>query len=487
MAKELLNYKPALNLTVVGFGQAGNRIADRFAAIKQNGKTIYNCLALNSNNGDLLELKNIPEENKLSLGLGGLGKNPEKAINILEENPKVKEELKSFIADQVRPSDDLVLFVAGLGGGTGTSTIVKAIEEFYEFHIKPTIMTELKALLNAAPKEHLKDKAQIAKYQVVAMQKAREKHPKIGIVVTLPVRSDGPDVLRQVNAFAQRIWEFANKDKNGIAFIKFLDNQYLADEFKSLNEATKAELGVNNARDYANKKFVDLFHEVNIAPSVGGTSVILDKEDFKRVLLEHKGCLVLNKTAKPTNEVTNNKVITDMFNESIQGSALHESIQLVREEDGKKVVSKVHHVGLLAVLDPNQNLGSSFIDDAKDKVVETLPINGTVFSGYLELKNDYESSVYTFYKTEGLPARLAKGLVEEYKEFQDKQNELIYEESAIATIAATTDIDLDIELDMDLLEGMDLELGTEEKTENTSDPSVEDILAGITLDDIEKI
>lgn len=487
MAKELLNYKPALNLTVVGFGQAGNRIADRFAAIKQNGKSLYNCLALNSNNGDLLELKNIPDENKLSLGLGGLGKNPEKAINILEENPKVKEELKSFIANQVRPSDDLVLFVAGLGGGTGTSTIVKAIEEFYEFHIKPTIMTELRALLTAAPAEHRADKAQIAKYQVEAMRRAREKHAKIGIVVTLPVRSDGPDVLRQVNAFAQRIWDFSKKEKNGIAFVNFIDNQYLSDEFKALNEATKAEIGVNNARDYANKRFVDLFHEVNTSPSVGGTSVILDKEDFKRVLLEHKGCLVLNKTGKPTNEVTNNKAITDMFNESIKGSALHQPIQLVREENGQKIVSKVHHVGLLAILDPNQNLGSSFIDDAKDAVVESLPINGTVFSGYLELKNDYESSVYTFYKTEGLPERLAKGLVEEFKEFQDKQNQLIFEESSIATIAASTEVDGDIELDPDLLDGLDINIDASNTTNNGNGPSVDDILQGIDLDEIENL
>ena len=39
-------------------------------------------------------------------------------------------------------NDELVLFFAGLGGGTGTSTIVKAIEEFYDYNNKPLIQQE---------------------------------------------------------------------------------------------------------------------------------------------------------------------------------------------------------------------------------------------------------------------------------------------------------------------------------------------------------
>ena len=45
-------------------------------------------LALNSNDGDLKGLKYIPVDNRISLNLGGLGKNPQKAMKILEENKK---------------------------------------------------------------------------------------------------------------------------------------------------------------------------------------------------------------------------------------------------------------------------------------------------------------------------------------------------------------------------------------------------------------
>ncbi|RKJ73680.1 cell division protein FtsZ, partial [Butyricicoccus sp. 1XD8-22] len=86
MAKSFILNQPAVNFTVVGFGQAGSRIADQFARFKDtDGKQIYNCLALNSNDGDLKDLRFIPTDNRISLGLGGLGKNPEKAMKILDE------------------------------------------------------------------------------------------------------------------------------------------------------------------------------------------------------------------------------------------------------------------------------------------------------------------------------------------------------------------------------------------------------------------
>lgn len=74
------------------------------------------------------------------------------------------------------------------------------------------------------------------------------------------------------------------------------------------------------------------------------------------------------------------------------------------------------------------------MDDAKVEVTNRLPINGTVFNGYLVSKNDFMGSVYTFYKTDALPSRLSKGLVEEYNEFKAKQSQIHYTKSQITTI-----------------------------------------------------
>ena len=68
MAKSFTKNEIAVNMTMVGFGQAGTRMADEFAKIKNaNGQSVYNCLALNSNDGDLDGLEHIPSVNKVSL------------------------------------------------------------------------------------------------------------------------------------------------------------------------------------------------------------------------------------------------------------------------------------------------------------------------------------------------------------------------------------------------------------------------------------
>ncbi|KKI92165.1 cell division protein FtsZ [Bacillus sp. SA1-12] len=483
MAKTFTKNTPAINMTLVGFGQAGTRMVDEFAALKDgSGKSVYNCLALNSNDGDLKGLRYISESNRVSLNLGGLGKNPQKAITILEENQDVKHRLKTFIQDRVRPTDDLVLFFAGLGGGTGTSTIVKAIEEFYEFNNKPVIKQELiKLQSEVSPKEF---KENIKKYMRLAVQRAENDFIKVGVVVTLPLRADGPDALRQVNDFAQRIWKIAQDKTKGIAFVTFADNQYFYDEFKKLPENERGD--IENYRDFANKRICEVLHELNTATTGGGTSVTFDSEDFRRVILENTGTLVINKLSKPMQDITNGHDIKEMFIKAMDGSCLHQPIQLMNKlVTGETVASKVHHIGLLAILDEKKSIGSAFIDDARVDIIEnnTFSISGTVFTGYLEEKNDHSSTVYTFYKTDGLPNRLAKGLVREYEEFQERQKAIVYQSSSIETIS--DDID-DDDFDFDLAEfGFDEVASTkEEKTNETEDFEVDlDSLDFDKLDD----
>lgn len=468
MAKNFFNNEPAIKMTMVGFGQAGTRMVDTFAAIKKvDGSSVYNCLALNSNDGDLTELKYIPKNNQVSLNLGGLGKDPTKATRVLEEDEVAKEKLKAFITERVRPDDELVLFFAGLGGGTGTSTIVKAIEEFSAFHNRPIIAEELRKI--AAEHSVAEIKVNQNRFKRLALENAidRKDFIKIGIVVTLPVRADGPNVLKQVNDFSQQIWSLANDKTKGVAFVIFADNQHFYDEYNSLNENEKKN--IVNSRDYANKRICEVIHELNTAATVGGTGVVLDPADFKRILLEKTGCLVINRVSKSMGEIQNAKDIQEMFTESIKGSSFHEPIELMqKDEHGNIVTSKIHHFGMLAVLDQPKGFGDAFIDDAKADIIQRLPIRETVFNGYIVSKNDFNTSVYTFFKTEALPTRLAKGLVEEYKEYQEKNNKFIYQQSSIASISSIEDDEDDF--DFNLSDFIDL---GEENTEN-SNPSEKD-------------
>ena len=181
--------------------------------------------------------------------------------------------------------------------------------------------------------------------------------------------------------------------------------------------------------------------------------------------MENTGSLVINKLTKTSKNIKNGSDVKDLFLKAIKGSVLHQPIQLIDYEGN---VSKVHHLGLLAVLDQSNPIGSSFIDDARVEIANALPLQGTVFTGYLEEKNDYSVSTYTFFKTEALPERLAVGLEMEYNEFMKKQSNVNYAKAAISSIAASEEDDFDIDLN-DL--GIDLGLDEEKQDSKLNDIS----------------
>lgn len=434
--------EPAISATLIGLGQAGGRMVDEFAKIRtSSGAAAYNCLALNSNDGDLKELKYILPTNQHCLSsLGGFGKDPERALEILEKNKSIRQELTEFVTERVPQGEDMVIFFAGFGGGTGTSTLLKAVEDFFEHFNKPVLQKKMQEIYNhLTPEERVEFEMDPRVYMIEAAEEASNELTKIGIVVAEPLRSDGPDVLRQVNEFNKKVWGLAKDPVKGISFITFLDNQKFYDEFSALKSDDRNRLQIHNFRDYGNRKFAQIFHELNTATTIGGTSVVFDKQDFKRLVTEHQGCLVINKVSKPVEKVMNEHDLEKMFEESIGHSAFHEDIDLVsaeQQQDGSTamVASKVYHLGMLAVLARDKAFSSNFIDNAKISISNELPMDGTVFSGYIQTNNDFQASVYTVYKTDALPRRLKQGLVEEYMEHQKKLRSYKYESSGIATI-----------------------------------------------------
>lgn len=434
---------PSIRYTVVGFGQAGSRIADKFAEYRNaENMPIYQTYALNSNDGDLTELKHIPIENRVSLRLGGLGKNPEKATRILKENQEAGQLLKHFITERVQVQDDVVLFCAGLGGGTGTATIVRAIEEFHQHHNLPIFRAAVAKAVEQIGREEFESNR--AKYQTQVFKAIEPKFKKLGIIVTLPTRSDGPDVLRQVNDFARQIWELTTKKVNGVYFTLFADNQMFYDRF----EAAQGRTTFTNYRDFANSEIVTHLHRINMGTNVGGTSVTFDSNDFRRILTEEHGCFVLNYAEAQHTEIQNNNDLKDLIVKSLVSNKYHDAIRINSEQGGDSEIAKVYHLGILAILPPEmQKLGSAFIDQAKTEIIKSITLDGTVFSGYLVANNNYKVTAYTFYKVSDLPARLVKGLVEEYKEFMQKRNNVQFKTAEIERIEAEEEVyDLDFNI-----------------------------------------
>lgn len=468
MTKNLTLNQPAMEMTMVGFGQAGSRIVDEFAKFQTAaGKQTYHCFALNSNDGDLKGLKFIDPKNRVSLELGGLGKNPEKAMKILATNELAKERMHQFITKKLNTDNHPVIFFAGLGGGTGTATILQAIQDFHNHYNKPKIEQVLKVMIAQFGEDAYKAKKN--EFHQRAFQIAAENFRKIGVVACIPLRKDGPDVLRQVNKFAQDIWALANDVTKSVAWVTFPDNQFFYEQFTNLPQDKKNEL--DNFRDYANKEIANTIHLINVASNIGGTSLVLDSQDLKRAWWEHQGCLVISKQEVPISTLNTHTDVTKLFQLALAKSHLHGHVNLINKESE---ISHVHHVGLLAVLDQSKSFGNgAFIENAVEELHERLPISGTVFSGYIEENNNENVTVYTFYKANVLPERLEKGLVEEYEQYMKENKELIFASATIQTIEVKS-----TQIDIAAFADIDIDLFPEEQEETKKDLSIEDQLKG---------
>ncbi|MED4728621.1 cell division protein FtsZ [Aneurinibacillus migulanus] len=425
-----INNTPAIPLTLIGLGQAGTRIVDLFAQLKKNGSYVYDCYALNSNDGDLQGLKHIDPKKRVSLKLGGFGKNPENAIKILEEDQEVKAALEDFLKNKVEVKEGKpVIFVAGIGGGTGTATIVKLVEMFNDIYNVNIYQEELMKIIQEVGMEYFQ--ANQEECMERAYPNIQKRLTKIGIIATIPVRSDGPEVLRQSSNFANKLWQMSLDEDSNISFVHFPDNQLAYDEWSNDN------LSFSDYREYANNKIFTAIHELNTAMTGGGTDVTMDVADFSRIVLEGKGCFVMNKVVKNNSEISSPNDLRDMLLEGVHGGTMHSPIQFeVESKDGNgKVIAPIHNMGLFSVISQDkETLGSSFLDVARDKISKEMFINGIIYTGYLKGRTKYENTSYVFYKVEALPDRLAKGLKQEFDEYMQRQRAVRFQSADIETI-----------------------------------------------------
>ncbi|PSP57790.1 cell division protein [Halobacteriales archaeon QH_7_66_36] len=113
-----------MKLAMIGFGQAGGKILDKFLEYdRRTGSEIVRAaVAVNSAKADLMGLENIPEENRVLIGQArvkghGVGADNELGAEIAEEDiDEVQGAIDSIPVHEV----DAFLVIAGLGGGTGS-------------------------------------------------------------------------------------------------------------------------------------------------------------------------------------------------------------------------------------------------------------------------------------------------------------------------------------------------------------------------------
>ena len=127
-----------MKLAMIGFGQAGGKIVDKFLEYdeKTGSGIVRSAVAVNTAKADLLGLEHIPEENRVLIGQArvkghGVGADNELGAEIAEEDI---DEVQGAIDNIPVHEVDAFLVVAGLGGGTGSGgspVIAKHLKRIY--------------------------------------------------------------------------------------------------------------------------------------------------------------------------------------------------------------------------------------------------------------------------------------------------------------------------------------------------------------------
>ena len=127
-----------MKLAMIGFGQAGGKIVDKFVEYdKRTGSEIVRAaVAVNSAKADLMGIKNIPKEQRVLIGQSrvkghGVGADNELGAEVAEEDI---DEIQGAIDGIPVHEVDAFLVIAGLGGGTGSGgapVLAKHLQRIY--------------------------------------------------------------------------------------------------------------------------------------------------------------------------------------------------------------------------------------------------------------------------------------------------------------------------------------------------------------------
>jgi cell division GTPase FtsZ len=127
-----------MKLAMIGFGQAGGKIVDKFLEYDEmtGSGIVRSAVAINTAKADLMGLERVPQSNRVLIGQSrvkghGVGADNELGAEIAEEDI---DEVQNAI-DQVPVHEvDAFLVVAGMGGGTGSGgapVIAKHLKRIY--------------------------------------------------------------------------------------------------------------------------------------------------------------------------------------------------------------------------------------------------------------------------------------------------------------------------------------------------------------------
>lgn len=364
----------SLKFGYLGLGMGGCSIAAECANIKTNvtnGKYPYNGLLVNTNNMDFEKINIInPNIEKLQIGNGkGAGRDievGEKAF--VNHQDEIIDAIKKQFMDR-----DFVWIVAGLGGGTGTGSIIESIKTLHSNGFKK----------------------------------------KFGLILTLPRNKEGSTVISNALERLQRI----SKAMQGLGSIIIVDNQKLYDKF--IKENPNSSLA--DYLKYSNRFVAKTLHELNVVTAsfkpFGDSH--FDSSEFEN-LIKTPGILSLSKYSVKESKI-------DLGNESSYVPEFTDSIHHGILSDGYKLEHATR--AATSVITNNQTARRVFTLGFTDKIEtiidEQAPLAGEKpVATYIDEKTK-GVHFYTVFAGLKLPKRINELVVENNRlsALQEKQED----------------------------------------------------------------
>jgi cell division GTPase FtsZ len=223
----------AFNFAIVGVGQGGSRLAESFWNLGYRRVGIINTAQQD------LSLIKIPEENKLLIGEGGAGKNPEAADEVFRTR---YEDILDFLKRTFGTSYERVLVCAGAGGGTGAGGVARVLDICHDLS------------------------------QSLGKEK-KDTDAKIGCILALPTRGEGIKV--QENS-KKTVTKTLDLQKAGVVSpLIILDNEKIKQLYPKLS--------VNQFWGTANNSICSIFHLFNKISAKESAYTTFDKADLDTI------------------------------------------------------------------------------------------------------------------------------------------------------------------------------------------------------------
>jgi cell division GTPase FtsZ len=223
----------AFNFAIVGVGQGGSRLAESFWNLGYRRVGVINTAQQD------LSLIKVPEENKLLIGDGGAGKNPDAADEVFRTR---YEDILDFLKKTFGSGYERVLVCAGAGGGTGAGGVARVLEICHD--------------LNQSLGKETKD-----------------TDAKVGCILALPTRGEGIKVQENSKKTVLKVTEL---EKAGVVSpLVILDNEKIKQLYPKLS--------VNQFWSTANNSICSIFHLFNKISAQESAYTTFDKADLDTI------------------------------------------------------------------------------------------------------------------------------------------------------------------------------------------------------------